>query len=172
MTVFPLRDLGVSPGQARREELELELVPYVQGGVPFAVPGGAVPARLDVVAMTEGNDFRLRFEAEYRGPCSRCLEDACFHAVVDSHEVHDPAAQEEELRSEHVDDSSHELDLTGWAQEVVGLQFPTRLLCRPDCRGLCPVCGIDLNQVEGEHAHEAPTDSRWDALRTLELDDA
>ena len=58
---------------------------------------------------------------------------------------------------------------TGWAQEEVGLQFPTQLLCRPDCRGLCPQCGENLNE-HPDHAHEVQTDSRWDALKGLQLE--
>jgi uncharacterized protein len=192
-TTFQLRDLGISPGQARHDELELELPPYVQGaieyaddhgggkaprksvpapvGIDYVVAGGTVPAKLDVTAMTEGNSFRLRFSATYTGPCARCLEPASFTADVDSHIVHDPDAdvEDEQLRSHHVDDSTNQLDVTAWAQEEVGLQFPTRLLCRPDCRGLCPQCGIDLNE-HPDHAHEKPTDSRWDALRALQVD--
>jgi uncharacterized protein len=193
-TTFSLRDLGISPGQARHEELELELPPYVQGaieyaddhgggkapkssvppptGIEYAVEGGAVPAQLDVTAMTDGLSFRLRFGATYAGPCARCLEPATWSVDVDAHAVHDHDAPEEdeELRSEHVSDATNQLDVTGWAQEEVGLRFPTRVLCRPDCRGLCPQCGIDLNE-HPDHAHEQPTDSRWDALKDLQLDE-
>lgn len=192
-TTCSLRDLGISPGQARHEDLQLELVPYVQGAVEFADDHGGgkapksssaaapkgieyvptspvVPAVLDVTAMTEGHSFRLRFEAAYEGPCSRCLEPATFLAKVDVHAVHDADAEEEDLRSDHVDDQRNELDVTAWAQEEVGVLFPTRVLCRPDCRGLCPQCGIDLNE-HPDHGHEQPTDSRWDALKGLELDE-
>lgn len=192
-TTFSLRDLGISPGQARHEELELTLVPYVQGAVEFADDHGGgkapksstpapqrieyppveqpIPARLDVTAMTEGLSFRLRFEATYGGPCSRCLEPASWHVDVDAHAVHDFDTDEEDLRSDHVDDRLNQLDVTAWAQEEVGLRFPTQLLCRPDCRGLCPQCGENLND-HPDHAHEKPADSRWDALKSLQIETA
>jgi uncharacterized protein len=186
MTTYSLRDLGISPGQSRADELELELSPYRQGGVEFvpehggkAPPSGTidyapvaakVPARLDVTAMTEGTSFRLRFESEFAGPCSRCLEPASWTAQVDAHAVHDERAEDDDLRSDHVDDAAHELDVTSWAQEEVGLRFPTRVLCQPGCRGLCGQCGENLNE-HPDHAHERPTDSRWDALRTLQLEE-
>lgn len=170
-TTFQLRDLGLSAGQARQEQLELELVPYRQaGGIEYAVRGGRTEARLDISAMTAGNSFRLRFVADYEGPCARCLEQAIVHAQVDSWEVHDPAADDEQLQSDHVDDRLHQLDLTSWAQEAVGLDFPTRVLCRPDCRGLCPVCGVNLNEAPEGHRHEEVSDSRWDKLRELQLE--
>jgi uncharacterized protein len=191
-TTYSLRDLGISPGQAKHEELALELVPYVQGAVEFADDHGGgkapksatpaakgieyapratpVPAALDVTAMTEGHSFRLRFDATFVGPCSRCLEDAAVDISVDSHVVHDADSDEEELRSDHVSDQRNELDVTGWAQEEVGVQFPTQVLCRPDCRGLCPQCGLNRNE-HSDHVHEQPTDSRWDALKGLQLED-
>ncbi len=198
-TMFSLRDLGISPGQARHDELQVELVPYVQGavdyvdaggkapalapkgtrrapatpvGIEYTVPDGAVTAQLDTTAMTEGTSFRLRFHAAYTGPCARCLEPAAWSADVDAWAVHDPDAAEDDddLRSEHVDDSTNMLDVSAWAREEVGLQFPTRVLCRPDCRGLCGECGINLNE-HPDHAHEKPVDSRWDALKSLQVEE-
>lgn len=192
-TTYSLRDLGISPGQAKQEHLEVEVAPYVQGAIEFADDGGggkapksqqpgrppgieyspkgnAVAATLDVNAMTEGTAFRLRFETDYEGPCARCLEPATLHVSVDDHIVHDETSDEPELRSDHVDDRLLQLDVSGWAQESVGVRFPTRVLCRPDCRGLCPQCGVDLNE-HPDHAHEQPADSRWDALRALQLEE-
>lgn len=192
-TTYSLRDLGILPGQARHEELEITLEPYVQGGVDFidaggkapvlsprtptpagieyGIEGGTVTAQLDITAMTEGESFRLRFEATYTGPCARCLEPASWRAQVDAHAVHDPDVEDEDLRSDHVDDKALTLDVSAWAHEEVGLQFPTRLLCRKDCRGLCGECGVNLNE-HPEHAHEQPADTRWDALKDLKLDDS
>ncbi|MCB0879668.1 MAG: DUF177 domain-containing protein [Thermoleophilia bacterium] len=186
MTTYSLRDLGISPGQSKSEELSLDLPPYHQGGVDFVPEHGGkaptaatvayvpvtspVPARLDITAMTEGTSFRLRFSADYEGPCSRCLEPASWHVDIDVFAVHDEASDDEELRSDHVDDTVHELDVTGWAQEEVGVEFPTQVLCREDCRGLCAQCGVNLND-EPDHAHEQPTDSRWDALKDLQLEE-
>ena len=46
------------------------------------------------------------------------------------------------------------------------LALPDKILCRPDCAGLCPVCGLDLN-VEPHVHDEAEPDSRWAALAEL-----
>lgn len=192
MTIFSLRDLGLKPGQARHDELELELVPYIQGaieyaddhgggkpskskqpgkppGIAYSVVGDRVDAQLDTTAMVEGTSFHLSFHADYSGPCARCLEPATLSMDVDAWVVHDPAALDEELRSDHVDDKLDALDVSAWAQEEVGVLFPTRVLCRPDCLGLCPQCGLDLNTAP-DHAHEQPADTRWDALKDLRLD--
>ena len=43
------------------------------------------------------------------------------------------------------------------------LDLPFQPLCRPDCRGLCPTCGSDLNR-DPDHTHEVTVDPRWSGL--------
>ena len=57
------------------------------------------------------------------------------------------------------------IDLTPLLREEVILATPPAPLCRPDCQGLCPVCGADLN--ESPHEHESAEDERWARLRDL-----
>jgi uncharacterized protein len=89
---------------------------------------------------------------------------------VSAREYHanDPAG-DEELRSPYV--GANALDLSAWARDALALALPGKILHDPDCAGLCPVCGKDLN-VE-PHAHdEAHTDPRWAALEALRGDQA
>ncbi len=63
----------------------------------------------------------------------------------------------------------HELDLEPLAREAVLLAAPIAPVCRPDCRGLCPECGVDLN--EGAHDHgDAPVDPRLAKLLDFRID--
>jgi uncharacterized protein len=63
----------------------------------------------------------------------------------------------------------HELDLEPLAREAIQLAAPIAPVCRPDCRGLCPECGGDLN--EGAHDHgEAPVDPRLAKLLDFPID--
>lgn len=57
------------------------------------------------------------------------------------------------------------IDLTPLIREEVILATPLSVLCRPDCKGLCPVCGADLN--ERPHTHDDDIDDRWSKLREL-----
>jgi uncharacterized protein len=98
----------------------------------------------------------------------RCLTDAEATFRVDSREIDDAGAGDPELHSPYVDDG--ELDLGAWARDALALTLPANLLCRPDCAGLCPECGVNLNETGPEHQHETPPDPRWDALRQLNLD--
>ncbi len=64
----------------------------------------------------------------------------------------------------------HELDLEPIAREAVQLAAPIAPVCRPDCLGLCPDCGVDLNA--GPHDHgDAPIDPRFAKLREFRADE-
>ena len=63
-------------------------------------------------------------------------------------------------------DDHHHIDLTEAVRQALLVEQPMAPLCRPDCAGLCPECGADLNA--GPHiCADTPTDSRWAALRAL-----
>ncbi|HEX9435902.1 MAG TPA: DUF177 domain-containing protein [Candidatus Limnocylindria bacterium] len=65
--------------------------------------------------------------------------------------------------------SDFRIDLTPLIREEVILAMPLAPLCRPDCKGLCPVCGKDLN--ESPHQHEQGSDERWAALKALRVEE-
>lgn len=57
------------------------------------------------------------------------------------------------------------IDLTPLIAEELLLALPFAPLCRPDCKGLCPECGEDLN--ERPHSHDDAVDERWAKLQAL-----
>ena len=59
-----------------------------------------------------------------------------------------------------------EIDLAGPATDELALSIPAVPLCRPDCRGLCPICGTDLN-VEPCDGHGEESDSPFAVLKDL-----
>ena len=58
------------------------------------------------------------------------------------------------------------IDLAAPFRAAVLLDEPIKRLCRDDCRGLCPVCGANRNEIECG-CDPSPKDSRWDALKNL-----
>lgn len=166
--VFDLGRLRMSPGEGRRLDLEVALAPLEFSGERYDVEPATTPARLDISKMTGGGwSLRLRFEAAVHGPCMRCLAPAEPATAVDAREV-DQAGGGEELESPYVE--GDELDLERWANDAFVLALPAQVVCRPDCAGLCPVCGADLNTAGPEHHHEAAPDPRWAALNDLKFD--
>jgi uncharacterized protein len=126
---------------------------------------GTVPAELAISRATTGTLFQLGFTARLHGPCYRCLADAVLETQISGREYQatDPDGSDE-LRTPYVEDDK--LDLSGWARDAIALALPEKILCRPDCAGLCPVCGKNLNEEPHTHAEE-PSDSRWAALEAL-----
>jgi uncharacterized protein len=162
-----LDSLNLPPGGGRRLDVEVRVEPVELGGQRYTVDSTAVEARIDVSRTTSGYAFRLRFDAHLSGPCMRCLTDARPVINVESREVEQPG-EAEELHTPYLEDG--QLELTGWVRDALLLALPTRLLCRDDCRGLCSVCGADLNSADPEeHRHERGGDPRWEKLGELRL---
>lgn len=167
--VVDLERLSLSSGQARSLDLEVELPPLELGGQTYVVAGGGAQARLDVSRTSTGYALRLRFDADLAGPCVRCLERARLKLEVDAREVDQPTADDEELRSPYVSDGH--LDLHRLANDAMVLGLPSQPLCRPDCAGLCAVCGASLNDTDpDDHLHGGGGDPRMAKLRDLKLE--
>lgn len=162
---FDLGTLRLASGEARRLDFEVPIEELAFGGQTYGA-GGHADAHLDVSHTTTGHALRLRFVVELHGPCTRCLEDANARVEVDAREVDQPA-DSEELRSPYVEDDV--VDLASWARDALALALPTQIICAEECRGLCAVCGANLNQDPG-HAHDPEPDPRWAKLSELELD--
>jgi uncharacterized protein len=162
-----LATLGLASGEGRRLTLGVAPGSFDFGGTNYDVEPAQVDATLDVSRMTHGGyALRLRFAAGLTGPCMRCLEPAEPEVAVDAREVDQPGGGEE-LRSPYVE--GEELDLGAWARDAYALALPAQVVCREDCAGLCPKCGVNLNEDPG-HAHEAEPDPRWAKLRELRFE--
>jgi uncharacterized protein len=163
-----LAALHLRPGEGRRIDLTVDVDDVEFGGQRYELDPRAVDVTLDVSRMSgEGFALRLRTHTTLRGPCMRCLDDASLALEVDAREVDQPGGGEE-LSSPYVQDD--ELDVAAWARDAIVLALPQQVLCRPDCAGLCPVCGENLNEAGPDHAHEQPRDPRWDKLSELRFD--
>ena len=166
--ILDLARLSLTSGEGRRLDLHVSLNDLTFGGERYEVRPEALPVRLDVSRTTGlGYALRLRFAATLAGPCMRCLADAEPVFEVDAREVSQPGGGDE-LQSPYVE--GEDLDLSAWARDALALALPAQLLCRPDCAGLCPICGEDLNAAGPDHVHESEPDPRWAKLRELRLD--
>ena len=168
-TIIDLGHLSLSHGEGARLDLPVRLDPLELGGQSYVPASDSDEARLDVSRPSNGHAFRLRFPLRVDGPCMRCLEPATVEVGVDAREVDQADTDDEELRSPYVIDD--ELDLGRWAHDAAVLAVPARILCRPDCAGLCPVCGESLNDADpADHEHDSAGDPRWAKLRDLKLE--
>lgn len=164
MTTFDLRSLRLRSGDQARERVEIELRPLVLAEQEYEPRPNPAPAELAVTRASSGTVLELAFDVSLHGPCFRCLADAELPLSLRLREYQATKPEGEEDRSEYLDDDR--VDLSAWARDAIALALPDQILCRPDCAGLCPVCGKDLNVEPHEHADERP-DPRWAALEAL-----
>jgi len=166
---FDLGGLHLSAGEGRRVDLAVSIDPLDLAGERYPARPELVPAMLDISRTTgAGYALRLRFEATLEGPCMRCLATASPAFTIDAREVSQPDGEGEELASPYVKGSV--LDVHAWARDALALSLPQQVLCRPDCAGLCPICGEDLNAAGPDHAHEREPDQRWAKLSELRFE--
>ncbi len=103
---------------------------------------------------------RARLSTAIEGYCGRCLKAVVAPIDVDIEEEALPSVDIDTGLPVYVDedpdtlrlDDHHELDLAEPVREAISLAEPIILLCREDCAGLCPTCGVDLNSVT-DHSH-------------------
>jgi uncharacterized protein len=165
MTSFNLRALKLRSGEQFRDEVEVQLTPLEFGGQRYLPVPETVPAEFRVTQASNGSVFELDFVGRLHGPCQRCLEDAVVEQRIRAREYQASSRDaDEELRSPYVRDD--QLDLSGWARDALALELPEQILHDPECAGLCPVCGKNLNAEPHEHEQQVG-DPRWAALEQL-----
>jgi uncharacterized protein len=164
VTTFDLRKLRLRAGDQTRERVEIDLEPLFLAGQEYDASPNPAPAELQVTRASSGTVLELALDLSVEGPCFRCLQDAVLPLSLRLREYQASKPEGEEDTTEYLADDR--LDLSAWAHDATALALPDQILCRPDCAGLCPVCGKDLNVEPHEHAEER-LDPRWEALSRL-----
>jgi len=165
--VLDLRSFPLHPGQATRVPVPLELHRLTQAGDAYDPLPSKVEGELQITRLASGRLFDLSFHAPTSGPCQRCLGEARLDIEIDGQEYQDDAPElgaEDDMTTPYL--TGELLDLDRWAQDALVLAMPLRVLCREDCAGLCPICGVDLNTGTCSCVAES-VDERWSALRDL-----
>jgi len=165
VTTLDLRTVRLRPGELKRETFDVEVEPFVLGGQRYETTVAVIPVDLELSQPSGATMFDLRLRIRLSGACMRCLGFAELERDVVAREFHDPdAPAADELHSDYVVDN--QLLLSAWTRDAIALELPDQILCRPDCAGLCPVCGKDLNVEPHEHLERDP-DPRWSPLEEL-----
>lgn len=112
--------------------------------------------------------------AEVKLQCSRCLKDFSSKITIPVNVVYHPVEElkgedKYEVRHEELDMdfySGEELDIPNLLKEQLILNIPMKPLCDDLCKGICPVCGGDLN-IEKCKCTITKTDPRFEGLKKL-----
>lgn len=132
------------------------------------------PLEVRLEATRAGRDVlvRGRLHGEAELSCRRCLEPVLHEIDDEVSFLYRPGIDRLTAERDEVytfPEGARELDLTDAVREHLLLSIPRYVECRAECRGLCPRCGVNLN--EGTCTCEGPeTDERWAPFRGLKLD--
>jgi uncharacterized protein len=132
-------------------------------------PGAVLELDLRVESVSEGVLVTGTVTAPTRGQCARCLTAFTGHVEVTLTELFaypdtatDATTEDDEL-GRVINDA---VDLEQAVIDAVGLELPLSPVCRPDCAGLCPECGVVLATAEPGHHHDR-VDPRWAKLAEM-----
>jgi len=171
VNVAPLLKESIG-AQAEYQVLESPIDPH--GDNSGLLEAGAVSIDADITATHTNPGAYLEGEADasLETTCSRCLipiETPVHADFAEQYYARFGVVAGEPLGEAPTDakviGSDFTIDLTPLLREEIILATPLAPLCRPDCRGLCPVCGDDLNQRP--HEHETAVDARLAKLEKL-----
>lgn len=117
-------------------------------------------------------DIRVRVAGTVRAECHRCAGEFDLPVEVEFalivHRGQDASAPESEGEGDFVvvPAGDERYDIFPRVREALILELPIKVLCREDCKGMCPTCGANLNDGECGCPREKG-DPRWSALRKL-----
>jgi uncharacterized protein len=160
---IPVADLLKRPGASRAEQVRAPLADLRGPGaeVPAAIP---VDVDITLERVSEGIVVRGSITAPWQAVCSRCLTPVHGEVGVHVDELFEPHP----LAGETYQLDDDVVDLEPLVRDALLLDLPPTPLCRVDCAGLCPECGIDRNAATCE-CGTVELDPRWAALRSLDL---
>lgn len=154
--MFALHDTVSSPARIGVELIAIER-------------GAALELDLRVESVSEGVLVTGTITAPTTGECARCLTAVTGRVEVALTELFaypdsatDATTEEDEV-GRVVGDT---IDLEQPIIDAVGLELPFSPVCRADCPGLCPECGVPLATAEPDHHHDL-IDPRWAKLAGL-----
>ena len=144
----------------------------------FSLEGGIA---FDVVCTIAGVGILVTGIVRTRviGACDRCLEPASHDVSgeIDEYYLFEAPEDAEEYEDGYeLVGEDRKVDLSGAINDAVVMDVPYVLLCDPDCRGLCPTCGANLNEGDCGCAEAAERDwvdsdeNPFAALKDLKLD--
>ena len=176
--VVELEGLIDNPGESCQRTGTIDIASYTVGEKTFQLPHGI---SFDAVFTNAGEGILLSgmVRAEVTGTCDRCLDPASFEVSSELQEYylfHEPEHADEDEDYEVLGEN-RSIDLSLPIMDAVVMDTPFVVLCQPNCKGLCPVCGANLNREQCDCAARAEEervmgeDNPFAALKNLKFDE-
>jgi uncharacterized protein len=141
---------------------------------PFDIPQIQLSPDLDLANLSgtarvtrtaQGLLVQVKMHAHIHAECVRCLTDFTQPLEIDFTELY-AFSPDSITDSGLIVPENGKIDLAPLVREEMLLAIPISPLCRPDCKGLCPTCGENLNETPHDHEDEL-VDPRLDVLKSL-----
>ncbi len=131
------------------------------------------PVLLELQITRRGDRFYAqgKITAEVEAKCSRCLKEFILPLGIPftlTIKLSPQGGKDDDAEGDFLllAPRTEALEIGDRVRQLILLALPLKPLCRPDCRGLCPICGKDLNEGGCRCRREA-LDPRWEKLRSL-----
>lgn len=168
--VLNTTELGRSPGAMTQVTRHVTAPDDFRNAIIGVRPGSELPLHIRLEAVMDGILATVDTTAEVVGECSRCLRtihetmDVSFAEMFFYPGAKQAAIEEGDEEAEDMSEVVEErIDLAQPVRDAVVTSLPFQPLCRPDCLGLCPGCGLLWDDLPADHSHHQP-DPRWAAL--------
>jgi uncharacterized protein len=115
---------------------------------------GAVEGEAKISRTPQGLLVQGKFSGETRLGCVRCLGEYQQALAWEFTELYAFDSRSETESGLIIPEDAH-IDLESLVRDFALLEFPIKPLCRAECKGLCPVCGENLNDKDCGHRPEA-----------------
>jgi uncharacterized protein len=168
-------------------ELEVRKLPFAEtyqpGEIDFSDTGVVQTGPLKAKGIAEmlphtGEEIRVQghIQTQLETECDRCLTRATFPIDAPFDLFYKPAGQQSTEEEAAIDEGEAEMGfyempglvLEDILREQVLFQLPMQRLCSPDCKGICPVCGLNRNESACQ-CQTHPGDDRWTALKDIRV---
>ena len=167
--------------------IELANVGVRPKAINLTLPPNEIELDVDGVVLVDDVEFagetaKIDEKVHVRGTlaanaeiaCIRCLEPVSQKIEIEFDDIFvdaddEPDDDEIVLEGEDLDQSfvlDGKVDLAEVVREQILLELPEQLICREDCKGLCPKCGSNRNLIDCR-CYEDEIDPRWSALKDL-----
>ncbi len=145
-----LSDVLTTEGMQTVRQVPLEMTQFSGGAGVFEIVSKS-PVCFTFTNVEAGRvKAACRARLEFRACCDRCLTEVPVIVNLDSERllISPDVEVDEEDAAESDSLQGYQLDTEAFVQNEILVSWPTKILCREDCRGICPVCGQDLNLGE------------------------
>ena len=164
-----LSDISSSEGMCIQKTIEfgMDTITFQSGSFPVLAKE---PIELTITNTGDRNlEIRGTGKITVGIPCDRCLEEVSTEIPLEIERKLDMKLTDED-RVNDLDESSYltgmDLDVDQLVYLEVLMSWPLKVLCKEDCKGLCPHCGADRNVTECD-CESRQIDPRFAALRAL-----